>query len=42
MLPDGAVTYEQFTEPEEYRTPSEDSGVGMGPTELVTRWAQCQ
>ncbi|GFG33150.1 hypothetical protein Cfor_03430, partial [Coptotermes formosanus] len=37
MLPDGAVTYEQFTEPEEYRTPSEDSGVGMGPTELVTR-----
>jgi hypothetical protein len=36
-FPEGGVTYEQFNEPEEYRTPSEDSGVGMGPPEVVTR-----
>ncbi|XP_021924631.1 whirlin isoform X3 [Zootermopsis nevadensis] len=36
-FPEGGVTYEQFNEPEEYRTPSEDSGVGMGPPELITR-----
>ncbi|XP_069698810.1 uncharacterized protein [Periplaneta americana] len=31
--PCGAATYEQFNETEEYRTPSEDSGVGLGPSE---------
>lgn len=36
-FPEGGAIYEQFNEPEEYRTPSEDSGVGMGPAELVTR-----
>jgi hypothetical protein len=38
-FPEGGAIYEQLNEPEEYRTPSEDSGVGMGPAELVTRWA---